>query len=373
MKKQEMQRLLALVGRLTRGQRQELVDRLKAQSSAEASVEVLESTGSQARLCPHCESQRLVRNGTADGLQRYKCRACGKSFNALTGTPLARLRHKGKWLEQTQALADGLTVHRAAEHLDVAPSTAFRWRHRFLNVPRGVKPESLTGVAELDETYFLESYKGRKVIGRVPRKRGGHASKRGLSREQIPVLVARDRSGATTDYVLSDSRKAAVMALLRPLLPADAVVCSDGAGSISQATKELGLEHHAVLSSSGKHAVGAWHIQNVNAYHSRLKTWVRRFYARTRAVEAYLGQWALPLTDQMTLAAVGLIYQNLSIAFHDGDNLLAREKMARAATWAGLAFTRANVGNVHAIAHPLGAWYHTPPAARPTRPTRCPG
>ncbi|MDO9093372.1 MAG: hypothetical protein Q8R98_29705 [Rubrivivax sp.] len=67
MKKQELQRLLALVGRLTRGQRQELVYRLKAQSNAEASVEVLESTGSQARTRPHCTSQRLVRNGITDG------------------------------------------------------------------------------------------------------------------------------------------------------------------------------------------------------------------------------------------------------------------------------------------------------------------
>jgi hypothetical protein len=70
MKKQEMQRLLALVGRLTRAQRLELVDRLKAQSNTEASVEVLESAGSQARACPHCKSQRLVRNGMADGLQQ---------------------------------------------------------------------------------------------------------------------------------------------------------------------------------------------------------------------------------------------------------------------------------------------------------------
>ena len=101
MKKQKMQRLLALVGRLTRGRRQELVDKLKTQSNAEASVEVVESAGSQARACPHCKSERLVRNGMADGLQRYKCRACAKAFNTLTGTPLARLRHKGKWLEQT--------------------------------------------------------------------------------------------------------------------------------------------------------------------------------------------------------------------------------------------------------------------------------
>jgi len=104
------------------------------------------------------------------------------------------------------------------------------------------------------------------------------------------MLVARNRSGVTTDYVLTDTRKAAIMALLRPLLPADAVVFSDGAGSISQATKELGLEHHAILTSSGRDAVGAWHIQKVNAYHSRLKTWVRRLHGvATYHLENYLG------------------------------------------------------------------------------------
>ena len=80
-----------------------MVDPLKAQSSAEASIEVLESAGSQTRGVPALQEWRLVRNGMADGLQRYKCRACDRSFNALTGTPLARLRHKSKWLEQTRA------------------------------------------------------------------------------------------------------------------------------------------------------------------------------------------------------------------------------------------------------------------------------
>jgi hypothetical protein len=65
---------------------------------------------------------------------------------------------------------------------------------------------------------------GRKVVGRAARKRCGLAAKRGASREQIPVLVARDCSGVTTDYVLTDTRKPAVMALLNPLLPSDVVV-----------------------------------------------------------------------------------------------------------------------------------------------------
>ena len=82
--------------------------------------------------------------------------------------------------------------------------------------------------------------------------------------------------------------------------------------------------------------------------------------ALTHAVEAYISQWCTEFTDQMALAAVGMIYRNLPLAFANGQDLVAREKMALASTYAGLAFTRANVGNVHAIAHQLGGWYHTP-------------
>ncbi|MDP1735226.1 MAG: iron-containing alcohol dehydrogenase [Sulfuritalea sp.] len=82
--------------------------------------------------------------------------------------------------------------------------------------------------------------------------------------------------------------------------------------------------------------------------------------ALTHAIEAFVGKWANPYTDDMALSAVGLIFDNLRVAYSDGMNLEAREKMALAATYAGLAFTRANVGYVHAIAHQFGGKYHTP-------------
>jgi alcohol dehydrogenase class IV len=82
--------------------------------------------------------------------------------------------------------------------------------------------------------------------------------------------------------------------------------------------------------------------------------------ALTHAIEAFVGQWSTDFTDRMALAAVGMIYENLRIACKNGKNLAAREQMSLAATYAGLAFTRANVGYVHAIAHQLGGKYHTP-------------
>ena len=82
--------------------------------------------------------------------------------------------------------------------------------------------------------------------------------------------------------------------------------------------------------------------------------------ALTHAIESFVGKWANPYTDDMALSAVGLIFDNLRVAYSDGKNLAARESMALAATYAGLAFTRTNVGYVHAIAHQFGGKYHTP-------------
>lgn len=82
--------------------------------------------------------------------------------------------------------------------------------------------------------------------------------------------------------------------------------------------------------------------------------------ALTHAIESFVGNWATPYTEGMSLSAVGLIFENLRTACHDGKNLEAREKMLLASTYAGIAFTRANVGYVHAIAHQFGGRYHTP-------------
>ena len=64
------------------------------------------------------------------------------------------------------------------------------------------------------------------------RKRGGKASKRGLSHEQVPVLVAADRSGTTISEVLAAVNAETLQAALEPVLDTDIVLVSDGHGSL---------------------------------------------------------------------------------------------------------------------------------------------
>ncbi|RUO33352.1 iron-containing alcohol dehydrogenase [Aliidiomarina soli] len=82
--------------------------------------------------------------------------------------------------------------------------------------------------------------------------------------------------------------------------------------------------------------------------------------ALTHAIEAYLSRNALLRTDELALQAARLINSWLPKAYAKGDNLEARQQMAKAAMYAGQAFTQAGVGYVHAIAHNLGARYHIP-------------
>lgn len=82
--------------------------------------------------------------------------------------------------------------------------------------------------------------------------------------------------------------------------------------------------------------------------------------ALTHAIESYISVNATPETEAYSIAATRLIMENLEIAVKDGSNLEARQNMAMASYYAGLAFTKASVGYVHAIAHNFGARYATP-------------
>lgn len=82
--------------------------------------------------------------------------------------------------------------------------------------------------------------------------------------------------------------------------------------------------------------------------------------ALTHAVESYLSTTATAQTREYATTAVRLVFENLPRAYTDGRDVAARQAMALASWYAGLAFTRTSVGYVHAVAHTFGARYGTP-------------
>lgn len=254
-------------------------------------IEIIEGRMDEVTGCPHCGSHHRVRNGSANGLQRYRCKDCGRTFNALTGTSLAKLHQRGKWPSHMQALIDGLTLDEVADRLNICHDTAFRWRHRFLETQKFIQAQEFNGLVEVDQTYMLESGKGKKVVDKKPRKRGGKAKKRGLSKEQVPILVVRDRSGATLSTRLEADNAETIVTVLEGRLATDAILCTDSSKTLATVAKRMNVPHRPVNLSAGVRVIErVFHVQNVNAFDSRLKGWMARFHGvATKYLESYLG------------------------------------------------------------------------------------
>lgn len=82
--------------------------------------------------------------------------------------------------------------------------------------------------------------------------------------------------------------------------------------------------------------------------------------ALTHAVEAYIGKSNTVKTKRLSKKATVMIIDNILAAYSDGKNVMARSNMLKASYYAGVAFTRAYIGYVHAISHALGGLYGIP-------------
>ena len=250
-------------------------------------ADIINGAFSAKPACPVCFCGSVYKWGIVDGLQRYRCKECKRTFNALTGTSMARLRKKELWLEYSQALADSLSLTKAAARCGIDRTTAFRWRHRFLPLS-GLQVAKCSGITEMDETYFRESFKGKKVLHRRPRKRG-KLEVRGLSSEQIPVVVARDRSGHTCDAVLRERNAKEVGLRIGSHIAPDSLLCIEKSRILVKFAKDSGLALEAIGTKQRRGREKVFHVQTVNAYHSRLKNWIVRFNGiATERLPSYL-------------------------------------------------------------------------------------
>lgn len=284
MRTREFTRLLHQLQSLTITQKQELKEMLSHHDEGDKVCEVIDDV----HHCPYCKSETVHKWGMRSGLQRYRCKSCHKTFNALTGTPLARLRHKEEWMYYAEELREGKSIRASADRCHIHPSTSFRWRHRMLQTARQTVPKALNGIIEFDETYFLESHKGEKHL-QEPRKRGGKAFQRGISSSQTDVLIIRDRSGHIVDAILETSNKETLAQIIIPHVQNDALLCSDSKPAYKAFAKKYGCTLETINLSQNKRTNGIVHVQNVNAYTSRLKSWMKRFHGvATKYLESYL-------------------------------------------------------------------------------------
>ncbi|MFK0569866.1 IS1595 family transposase [Endozoicomonas sp.] len=274
-------------------------------------LEAVEETFHKAPYCPRCHSDNVGGWGKQSGLKRYKCKACSKTFNALTTTPLAWLRVKDKLDQYLECMRGDTALRVAARQCGISLPTSFLLRHRLMNVIQADKPELLSGITELDETFFLENHKGNRGL-KVPRKRGkrkarGKKSQSVSVEEQpklIPVMVACDRQQHVTDAVLEHVSADELESHLSGRLKPGAILCADAHLSHESVARRLNLELKELVTSKGVYVIDdEYHIQRVNAYHSDLKSWINGFFkgVATKNLPKHLGLKRFLKTEVFTV------------------------------------------------------------------------
>ena len=231
------------------------------------------------------------------GLRRLRCRACGRTCSAATGSPLGGLRRRPEAFREV--LRDMVSAvrpapcRRMAERFGVDKTTVWRWRMRILAASERAA-EPLSGVVEADQTSRRESRKGSRerlrharepqAFPEPPRptwrewRRRGTPLPSGPSRWRIPVPAMTDRPCTRRAGRLETHAAPSLHAALDAGLRRDAVLCSDGDPAFSVHARAHGIAHYALPAKGGPRVLeDAFHIQTVNQVHAALKDFLRPF------------------------------------------------------------------------------------------------
>ena len=285
--------IISLIEAASDNEKNQICDYLNQENTLIKVTNVINSIAEINHDCPHCKSTNTRKFGkTLKGLQRYQCRDCMKTYNALTGSPLAHLHKREQWLNMAKALQARETLDQTAARCGTGHATAFRWRHRFLQASAHDMADNLDGIVEADETYFHRSHKGKNLVGSKPRKRGGRLKHHpGISSFLVGVVVAVDRAGGIVDGVLQDTSTASISNILKGKLSSTVKLCIDGGNALWSFAQQNKLS--CAVMPQGKYVSEyepCFHIQTVNSYHSHLKNWMRHFRGvATKYLQNYLG------------------------------------------------------------------------------------
>lgn len=294
----DLEELKARILSLPEQKRDDLLSEVSREVSGsinDQSISRRELLNNKQGSCPHCSHTKYVRTGMDKGSQRYKCKSCKRSFTEYTGTWMAGLRRRDKIDDYLEMMIEEKSLDKIVAKLKINKKTAFDWRHKILASLKDQEDDDddFTGVTESDETFFLRSNKGMEVTDRESRKRGGKSTKRGVSNDQVAVVVTQDRTSSIAVSVATLGRlsKVDLERILGHRMKKDkTILCSDSHHTYKSFAKDLELEFHPVNVSKKKRVNGIYHIQHVNATHNKIKKWIDNTFwgVSTKYLQQYL-------------------------------------------------------------------------------------
>lgn len=296
---------------LSKEDKKELASAIMSELNDIDAKEALLENSQNNFTCPHCGHDKIYKNGSVRGSQRFKCHKCNKSFGMTTNTIFQKTQKDlSVWKQYIDLMFENRSIRYISEKLKISVPTSFYWRHKILDALKNAtsKDKKLDGIVEADETFFPLSFKGQKKLDRKPRKRGKQTKKRGISKDQACVVVATDRKqqsvskavclGRVSTQNLDDNFTGAIepySVLVTDKQPAYYKFASKNDLKLKQMQSSMDVE-------------GAFHIQNVNSFHSGLKGFMRGFKGvATKYLDNYLAffEFAKKIDRKVFEAVIG--------------------------------------------------------------------
>jgi transposase-like protein len=220
--------------------------------------------------CPACGDSAKQRWGRTRGRTRYRCIACGTTFNVHTATAVAYTKRLDQWPLFLRLMNAGATLREAAVACGIHVSTAFRWRHATLQELRQRHAPELHGNVEVARFEFPLSFKGERELGDARTRGWDILHVEHVFVEKVHVLVMRTEDGSVRTLQCGrDVLGTQLREFARHRLEPDATL--------------TGLE---LLRVSTYYRRGT---RDVDHYERRLRGWLHRFHGvATRYLSRYL-------------------------------------------------------------------------------------
>lgn len=182
-----------------------------------------------------------------------------------------------------------MTLRETAKELGICLKTSFYLRHKILfalKVHIGI--DKLSGVVEMDETFFAKSFKGNHKKGKpdwkaprdsgLSRHRGKQVDYKGISHEQVCVSVAKDRNGGLVIVPADKSRLTSkqLISIYKGSISQHSTICTGSHNACKSFAKAIPADR--VQIERGKHKKSVYHINHINALHNKLKLWMKKRY-----------------------------------------------------------------------------------------------
>ena len=248
--------------------------------------------------CIYCkDATAIIKCGKPNGKQMYKCKACGRRFR-YDAQQITAHSHQNRdaWIVMIEDTLAFESLDTTALRIHVHHETAFNMRHKLLVYLEALIDATapLDALVEMDETYVIESQKGRQVTHRKPRKHGEGASQRGLSNEQMCICVATDRNSHVYAKCVNRAAPSAdnLISALGDHISTQSVLLTDGNKCYEKLAEHTESKRVPLINHESYNKV--YHLNTVNSLHSRFKDMMRKYRGvATRYLNRYAALFSI--------------------------------------------------------------------------------